>query len=311
MLNRPMQLFPLGTLLSCLILCAAGSLSASPARAQDSPPSVSELRRENEQLRIRIDELEAQLVKSQEAIARLLEQVRELNDQIAQLRRDLQERPQTAPDGNGAAPEPTPPTDDTQAYATLPSDSPFAAPEALFAEVKESYESIFADIETPFSSSEERARYLRDVEAWSKSQRRSLRSQIEWTIQVRRMFNGDREPLTIEYRAVDPQTRLPYSDRRFTLQLPSRFERRVLDESETEFWQVRGIAGAAVTINRERESIGFFDVRPFVGPFVEFGIDLSLTSILPAPEPVIADPNDAASDPSPDSDPDADADTGR
>lgn len=306
--TRHSPFLTLGPTLACLLLSVVASLAAPPAVAQDSPPSVSELRRENEQLRLRIDELEAQLVKSQEAITKLLEQVRELNGRVSDLQRELQAQTQADPAGNGSDPDALPPADSAQTYAPLPKDEPFAAPEALFGAVQEAYESNFGDIETPFGSADARARYLRDAEAWAKSVRRTLRSQTEWTIEVRRLISEERGPLTIEYRAVDPQTRLPYSDRLFTLELPSRFQRRVLEDSDVHFWQLRGVMGAELTINRERETIGFFDVRPFVGPYVEFGIEISVASILPAPDPVNTEPcdDDGSSD-----DEDSDTDAGK
>ena len=276
------SLVPLGLVL-CLMLFATPVISA-----QDSPPSVSELRRENEQLRVRIDELEAQLARSQASIDQLLEQVRLLSAQVAELTKELNSR-RDHTEGN------TPPGGDTDAppqpeqnFAELPASEPFAAPEAMFRAVTDSYQEVFGEVTAPFESADARSRYLRDIEAWSKSMKRSLRSQIEWTIEVRRIITSEREPLTLEYRAVDTATRLPYSDRVFTMQIPARFERRILQDRNEKYWQLRGVAGAALIINRERESVGFFDVRPFIGPYVEFGIDLAVASIVPAPEP--ADP---------------------
>jgi len=83
--------------LLALALLVLFSIPCSHAIAQDSPPSVSELRRENEQLRIRIDELETQLARSQEAISKLLEQVSELNTRVAALQEELRRRTRTAP----------------------------------------------------------------------------------------------------------------------------------------------------------------------------------------------------------------------
>lgn len=269
------SLLPLGLAL-CLLLVV------SPlATAQDSPPSASELRRENEQLRIRIDELEAQLARSQESIDQLLEQVRRLNAQVAELRAELEARREPASDSE--TPQDEAPVQPQQAYAELPESQPFAAPEAMFRAVIDSYRIAFGEVGVPFESSDARHRYLRDAEAWSKSLKRSLRSQVEWTIEVRRIISSERDPLVLEYRVVDPVSRLPYSDRVYALEVPARFERRVLQERSTAHWQLRAVASAATTINRERESIGFFDVRPFVGPYVEFGIDLSVSSIVPAP----------------------------
>jgi len=284
----------------CLMLCATATTSA-----QDSPPSVSELRRENEQLRVRIDELEAQLARSQQSIDQLLEQVRQLNAQVAELKKDLDARREPA-EGDTSPEETDSPPQPEQTYADLPASAPFAAPETMFRAVRDSYEEVFGEVTTPFESSDARNRYQRDAEAWSKSLKRSLRSQIEWTIEVRRIITSEREPLTIEYRALDAATRLPYSDRVFTMQVPARFERRILQDRDAKYWQLRGVAGAALIINRERESIGFFDVRPFVGPYVEFGIDLTVSSIVPAPEQ--ADPSTPA--PTDDGEPEAEGDAG-
>lgn len=273
------------TVLTALVLAAAccGPLTAT-LRAQESPPSVSELRRENEQLRQRIDELEAQLTKSQESINQLLEQVRELNARVAELQRLLEQRPASPSDSagadSGAETEATTPT-----LAELPESKPFVAPEGLLAFVRKSYAENFGGVSVPFESSEVRGRYLRDLEGWANSLRRTQRGQIEWLIEVRNVVSSE-SPMVVEYRVLDRATRLPYSERLFAMQVPSRFERR-LREAESQTWLLRGVAGIDVMINRERESMGFFDVTPFIGPYVEFGFNLNVNALLaaPAPEP--------------------------
>jgi len=290
--RSPHSLFALALLLLL-------SVPSAQVIAQDSPPSVSELRRENEQLRLRIDELEAQLERSQEAITKLLEQVSELNTRVAALQTELQKWQAGATD-EPRSPNTPAPDEPIQTYATLPESQPYAAPESMFRSVIESYGEAFGEVVTPFASTDARNRYLRDVDAWSKVLRRSLRSQVEWTIEIRGITKPDREPMAIEYRVVDPNTLLPYSDRYFTLQIPTRFERRIAQDRNTKYWRLRGVASAMLNINRDRESIGFFDVRPFVGPFVEFGLDVALSSLVPAPEPTEpdSDRNIAPSDPS-------------
>lgn len=270
-IRLPVLLFIAGILLSG---------AASQVAGQDSPRSVSELRRENEQLRIRIDELEAQLTRSQEAIEKLLDQVQQLNERLGELQRQLDERPAASGSENPEQGQPTP----AQTFAELPEQALFAAPESLLRFSEASYDENFGTITPPFESNDARARYLRDIEAWSKALKRTQRSQIDWVVEVRRVLT-DVQPLTIEYRAVDPQSRAPYSDRVFLLQIPSRYERRFREQSDARYWRLRGVAGISLNINPDRETMGFFDVRPFIGPFVEFGMDISVNSFLLAPEP--------------------------
>lgn len=264
--------------LALVTLCGVVLLSPIVA-AQDSPRSISELRRENEQLRLRIDELEAQLTRSQEAIAELLEQVRTLNEQVAQLQRELERRPAETGQDSASPASPPPP-----AFAELPEGEVFAAPEALLRFTRESYEANFGGIELPFESLDARNRYLRDAESWIKGLKRTQRDQIDWTIEIIRIHE-DEQPLTVDYRVVDPQSRTPYSGRVYTLQIPGRFERRFRDAGMSGFWQLRGVVGLTPNINREREDEGFFNVRPYIGPYIEFGIDLSVNSLLRATEP--------------------------
>ncbi len=286
------------TVLTALVLAAAccGPLTAT-LRAQESPPSVSELRRENEQLRQRIDELEAQLTKSQESINQLLEQVRELNARVAELQRLLEQRP-ASPSGSDGADGESDSAAATPKLAELPESEPFVAPEGLLAFVRKSYAENFGGVSVPFESSEVRGRYLRDLEGWANSLRRTQRGQIEWLIEVRNVVSSE-SPMVVEYRVLDRATRLPYSERLFAMQVPSRFERR-LREAESQTWLLRGVAGIDVKINRERESMGFFDVTPFIGPYVEFGFNLNVNALLaaPAPEPEEpeANPDDAGTD---------------
>ncbi|MFI4855883.1 MAG: centrosomin N-terminal motif 1-containing protein [Phycisphaerales bacterium JB065] len=273
--------------LALLVLCLVALFSPS-TMAQDSPRSISELRRENEQLRLRIDELEAQLTRSQEAIEKLLEQVSQLNERVAQLQRELERRPAGTGQDSGPADSPPPPV-----LAKLPEGEVFAAPEALLRFTRESYEASFGDIQLPFASPDARNRYLRDAESWLKGLKRTQRDQIDWTIEIVRVHE-DQQPLTVDYRVVDPQSRTPYSGRIYTLQVPSRFERRFRDAGMSGFWQLRGVVGLAPNINREREDEGFFDVRPFIGPYIEFGIDLSVNSLLRATEPEQPEENQEA-----------------
>ena len=283
------------TFLTALLLAVVccGPLAAT-LRAQESPPSVSELRRENEQLRQRIDELEAQLAKSQESINQLLEQVRELNSRVAELQRLLERRP--APQGESdSAPESAEPAPSTPTLAELPEAQPFVAPEGLLRLVRESYKANFGEVTVPFETSDARARYLRDVEAWANSLRRTQRGQVEWLIEIRQVLSNE-SPMVVEYRVLDRETRQPYSDRVFSMQVPPRFERRMRD-APTQTWLLRGVAWLDININRDRDSMGFFDVTPFIGPYVEFGFDLNVNAVLAAPAPETEDGDEVPADP--------------
>jgi len=272
-------------------------LTPATLHAQESPPSVSELRRENEQLRLRIDELESQLARSQRSIDELLKQVSDLNARVADLQRELGSGT-PRPSGDAPSAPPTSAADPEPSYAPLPQSMPYTAPETMFSMVKESYDAAFGEVETPFGSADARSRYLREADAWTKSTRRSQRGQIDWIIEVRRVLS-ETSPVEIEYRVVDTETRLPYSDRTFVMEIPARSERRFLQErATTTHWRLRGMAIASPTINRNRQTVGFFDVRPFVGPYIEFGFDLSINSLLPAPEPSVSVEDGSPAEPS-------------
>ena len=286
-----------------LVACCFAPLPAT-LHAQESPPSVSELRRENEKLRQRIDELEAQLAKSQQSINQLLEEVRTLNTRVAELQRQLETRPAqpSTPDGGGEA-EPAPPA---PVFAELPESQPFAAPESLLLFVRQSYESNFGEITVPFDSAEERSRYIRAVESWSSGLRRTQRSQVEWLVEIRSVLSNE-SPMVVEYRVLDPVTRRAYSERVFAMQIPARFERRIR-ESETKTWILRGVAGLDLNINRDRETMGFFDVTPFIGPYVEFAFKLNANALIAAPAP--AQQSEQSSDQDSDSDSQEDSSDG-
>ena len=68
------------------------------------------------------------------------------------------------------------------------------------------------------------------------------------------------------------------------MQIPARFERRIR-ESEAKTWILRGVAGLDLNINRDRETMGFFDVTPFIGPYVEFAFKLNANALIAAPAP--------------------------
>ncbi len=245
-----------------------GSVVWSVSPVAFGQESIAQLRRENEALRQRIDQLEAQLTSSQQTVDRLRREVERLGDLVtsleSELRNRLPERPSGEGDGEGGGGE------QGRAYAEVPEGAPLSSPAALLAELERTYEEATAELGR--DSGRDRAQYLGAVTRWARVSSRELRGQAEWLIEVTDVFEREGGGVELEFRVLDEETLLPYSERLWSIELRGgsllkRFEAHL----DHELWRLGGRVSARPEVNPEREDVGFFDVPPFIGPFAEFG----------------------------------------
>lgn len=269
---------PARTLL--LIALFAAVLAPQAALAQTRAPTPAELRRENDALRERVAQLEAELNSATETIESLREQMDALGDQLESLRRELRQRPADT-SGDDAPAEPATPE---PTFAEVPTGEPLSSPEAMYQALRESYDAELSGM--PRETDPEFRRFISELSQWSRMMRREIRGQAEWVIEITGVVVDDEDELVVSYRVIDPESRLPYSDREHQLELPRGIaERRFRDNPDHELWLVRGRAFASPQVNRDREEVGFFDIPRFIGPFAEFGFQLDLETFVRVADP--------------------------
>jgi len=262
-------------------------VAESKAMAQPDQASPADLRRENDQLRERVAAMQAQLAERNRRIKQLEDELKALKEQSKAAPASPDAAPgstparPTAPTGAPVAKPPAaPPTQaPTGPIAPLPEEA-LASPESMFAVLAKDYDEATQSL--ALGTDDERKRFIREASKWARGVERKHRGMVEWIIEVvSATDSGGRT--TVEYRVVDPDSRLPYSALTQTMVLPSRTGKVLADRKDQKFWKLTGTFGAKPTINADRESSGFFDVPKLIGPFAEFGFDLTVTTLTPAP----------------------------
>ncbi len=279
------------TMMCVLAAVACVSLTGLPggpslAIAQPEQASPADLRRENDQLRERVAAMQAQLAERNRRIKQLEDEVKALKEQAKAAPGSPATAPGQAParpvpPANVPTPKPTAPPGPapTGPTAPLPEDAR-ASPEAMFAVLSKDYDKAMESM--ALETDDDRKRFIREASKWARGVERQHRGMVEWIIEVvSATDSGGRT--TVEYRVIDPVSRLPYGTLAHTMVLPSRTGKPLADRQDQKFWKLTGTFGAKPTINADRESSGFFDVPKLIGPFAEFGYDLTVTTITPAP----------------------------
>ena len=262
-----------------LVLTLTSFVFAPGALAQSRTPTPAELRRENEALRERVEQLEAELRTATDTIQQMREQMDALSSELESLRLELRRSAASAGADTEVPAEPEGP-----AFAELPEGDPLAAPEAMLATMIESYEQQLEG--TPYDTDADYRRYMSLLSRWARLVRSELRGQAEWVIEITGVVTDSDRRLVVSYRAIDPASRLPYSDREHELELPSGIAmRRFRDNPDHDLWLIRGRVLALPEINPDREAVGFFDIPPFIGPFAEFGFDFRVETFVRVADP--------------------------
>lgn len=270
--RRPWRSGPGG--LVVWMAAALGLLAAPALMAQDAgpaPDSPAELRRENDLLRQRIAELEAQLAAQRSAFEAQAEalsaELASCEAESAELRARLgavggDEGGKTRDESAGGASDPS-----AEPELAEPATDPFAHPRALHAALESSYAEAFAGRDL---LAEPRARAVGDVRRWARDAEREFRKRVEWLIEVEDVTPSSPVEAPIRFRVLDPGSGLPFSEEPSRLELPERLAATVIGNSGVRVWLVRGWLEAEPEVNAERSVAGLPDFPPFLGPFAEF-----------------------------------------
>lgn len=265
-------------LLVSLVLLLPIALAEAQTQRVPRPPiegSPHELRQENERLRDRVTELEAELADARKRIAKLEESAR-----ATPSRPDPQPTQPSPP----AASTPAAPTDE---LSGLP-DDPFASPDAMLLALRTQYHQALGDM--PRETDAQAQQLIRDARRWARQVGLEKRKPIEWTVRVLAVAPS-RAPGVTNLRdsgeavieVIDPATGLAIGSP-FTISLESREIARLRDVPVPSKWIFGGVFAATPSVDESRAEPGLFNVPKLIGPFVAFGYELSVRSMRPLPQ---------------------------
>jgi hypothetical protein len=250
------------------------SLAAAVTCAVWSPAahgqSEAELRRANERLQTRVNDLQRELDNSVAVNEQLRKEIEELRRQLAEARR-----------GGSRGPMPDLPPE----KVTIDESKPNASPRALLAAMKKSYNEEMKDL----SASEDERLFYRTLRHWVSRVNREYKGKIEWHVRVTDFEPGPRNGVILRLTAIDPVTFTVLGD-----PFPAYLDRAAKHHLEQEVERLGGFEGQVLVLtgtlipsarlNENRETAGPFDSPPLIGPYAEFVFDVDARSLVP-PEP--------------------------
>lgn len=243
---------------------AALVLVTQPAMSQTTiqGASDSDLRKQNQQLQSRVQDLERELKTAQ--------------DRIAQ----LEQRLAAAPNTSGTTTTGSVPTEEK---VTIDETIPTASPRALLKALSASYENDPGKLDMGKGGDGKRRAYLRRLEGWKATVEREFRGPIKWHVKMTGpgdppFVNGNER---VRFVAVDPETGVqlgaPFD---VSLNRPSSDRLAAWRaKGEADVLVLTGILDPMVNINENRTTRGSFDNPPFIGSFAEMGFDISVQSL--------------------------------
>lgn len=255
----------------CAGLLVAPAAITGVAHAQPEA-STNDLRRENDQLRERIAQLQAQLAERNKKI-------KELEDKVKELEKGGTPATTPAPTPAKTPDATTPPDTSTPSGPTAtPPEDPLAAPESLFAVLQAEYNDTVGTL--PRGNESDVKRYLREVSKWAKAAERKHRGSVDWVILVQKV-NEEAGRTTIDYRVIDASSGLAYGTTTSQLALSGRLAKQITEQPNQKTWKLIGTMNAKPAVNPERAEATLFNVPKLIGPYAEFGFDVSVTSLTP------------------------------
>jgi len=232
-----------------------------------SQNAEQDLRNENQQLKQQVRDLQKELD--------------EANAKIARLER-LVERLQAELDNRSASQEPL-----DEPEVTIDESVPNASPRALYSALVDSHDEAMSNIDMGRDNDRQRIAYMRALERWVAAAERQFKSQIEWHVKLRDfevLRTGDAKAMLI---AVDPVTGTELGEP-FESMLGSLVVRRIVpvrERGDLTTLVLNGVLVPHVRINTNRMDRGPFDSPKFIGPFVEYAMEVQVRSLVPVEKP--------------------------
>ena len=279
--------------LAILAFLMTALLTTPAARAQGESPA--ELRRENDELRNRVAQFEAQNLKLEQQVTALRSQLAQAQAQATRAQRDVprleaenkmlrdQLRALGVEPEAPASPAPRAPGSRTPDPTSAPTavqlpDDPMACPPCLLQALRAAYDDRFASK----SIDDGRADYIKEVRRWAGEMKRAHRGPITWTVEIAPSDVPGDDALPVKLRVVDPVTKDPVHTDTTAIDLGRRHTRRIISEPDQRYWTIEGVLFADPQVNADRDDEGPIPYPPFIGPYAEFEFGLSVRVISPA-----------------------------
>lgn len=263
------------------LLILACALLAPIAKAQSEAPSMTELRKQNDAHLQTIAQLEAKVAQLEASLAELAQQL-EASDAEADRLRGVIAQLAANPGVTDQTPAPTSVelAEEQLELAPIPEDEPLSSPQAMLLAAQSSFEAVANAID--YDPEKRSELFNKDFQRWNREISRELVGDPEWLIQV---IEPRREGsnTTLTFRVFDPTTRRPFSAREFPLEVNSRLGRKLTAADAPEMWIMRARVAFKPILNYQRAEMGFFDIPPYIGKFVEFSMVIQPQSLIEAP----------------------------
>lgn len=247
-------------------LLAAVLFLARAVSAQQPAVSDSDLRRENDQLKQRVAQLETQLAEAQRRSQTLQTEIERLRKLIASGGGDKSASPTTpgAPEGEAESFEPAP-------------EEPLASPASMFNKLVKDYEKDIAPL--PRESRQDQQRYLAEARKWAAKAIREVKGKVDWTISNVSVTGEPRGERDVSFQVVNPANGKPYGPVVST-KMRGDLAQKLANQPPESQWKISGMANAAPKVVPERDKPGAFDKpQSFIGPYVEFAFELNTLTV--------------------------------
>ena len=264
-----------------LLIALALFAAAAPFARGQAGQSLNDLRRENDQLRERVAQLEAQLEAerqaTQEQVSALTTQFRTQLERMGEQIRALREENEALKRGERPGQTTTPAS--SAPKEALPED-PYACPDSLLATLQTEYDKALGG--QPRTTDAEQERFIREVRLWSRQMSSKYRRTVEWEIEVlglEPVEGSDGREMMLEFQVLNPETGGAWGEPA-RVEMSSRYLRRVQETPDQKRWSLRALLGAEPRINPQRSEEGLLNTPPFIGPYAEFVYELKPQSIV-------------------------------
>ncbi|MEM1423775.1 MAG: hypothetical protein AAGH64_07205 [Planctomycetota bacterium] len=272
------------TLIAALLLALA-----PPHALAHADETVADLRRENDQLRERIAQLEAMMETVIDRNNELEAETDDLRDRLLELTRRVQDTSDAVAQQRTRTDDSLRPIEIEPPELAPATDDPMASPGQLLAALARDHDGRYPEL--TLATPEDRERYTEDLRKWERSVERDFNARVDWLIDVvddYPVLDEEGEPTdarTIVFYVIDRESNLPFDADPSTLTVASRAAIRTLtnDEGVARF-RVNGVLTATPIINTARPERGMIDSPPYIAPYVEFAYAFRVNALFPDPE---------------------------
>lgn len=154
---------------------------------------------------------------------------------------------------------------------------PLTSPDALFDALARDFDSKVGSL--PHETKPDQVKFAGAARKWTQDAMRDFRGPVEWSIQVVKVEGGGAaaKPAEVTFNILDPLGKP--SGPPTTQVIPARFIKELSEGIGQKTFKLAGTFGAKPVHNALRAEKGAKDEPRFIGPYTEFGYDLSVQNI--------------------------------